>query len=81
MHTERTRLDVNRSPNESIRSWTLGALKMTRKLKKHPKNDIQRYFNGQRMQRGQETVNKRPRLGSEQNWKEFNLVLLLAMCD
>ena len=45
-NVERTRLNVNRFPNESIRSWTLGALKMKRKLKKHPQNDIRRVFNG-----------------------------------
>ena len=45
-HVERNRLNVDRSPNESIRSWTLGALKMKRKLKKHPQNDIRRFFHG-----------------------------------
>ena len=45
-HALRTRIDANRSPNESIRPWILGALKMTRKLKEHPQKDIWRYFNG-----------------------------------
>ena len=30
---ERTKLDIHRAPNESIRSWILGTLKMKRKLK------------------------------------------------
>ena len=45
-HVERTKLDTNRSTNESIRSWTLGALKMKMKLKEHPQYDIQSFFNG-----------------------------------
>ena len=42
-HVERTRLDKNRPPTESIRSWMLGALKMKRKLKECTQNDI-RFF-------------------------------------
>ena len=33
---ERTKLNIDRAPNESFRSWMLGALKNKRKLKKHP---------------------------------------------
>ena len=33
---ERTRLNIDRAPNDSIRSWILRALKMKRKLKKYP---------------------------------------------
>ena len=54
---------------------------MKRKLKEHPQNDIGRFLNGKSRQRGQVTVKKRSRLGKEWNRKEFNLVLLLAMCD
>ena len=46
MHAERTKVDSNRSPKESIRSWMFGALNMRRKLKEYPQNDIWRYFNG-----------------------------------
>ena len=35
-NVERTRLNIDRAPNGSIRFWTLGALKMKRKLKKYP---------------------------------------------
>ena len=35
-NVERTRLNIDQAPNESIRSWTIGALKMKRKLRKHP---------------------------------------------
>ena len=35
-HAERARLDTSRSPNESVRSWMLRALKMTKKLKEYP---------------------------------------------
>ena len=45
-YAEKTKLDINRSTNESIRSWILGALKMKRKLKEYPQNDIRRFFNG-----------------------------------
>ena len=45
-HAERTRLDMNRLTNEHIRSWLLGALKMKRKLKEHPQNEIRSFFNG-----------------------------------
>ena len=45
-HVERTKLDIDRAPNESIRSWMLEALKMKMKLKKHPQNDVRRVFNG-----------------------------------
>ena len=45
-HSERTRLDMNRSTNEHVRSWMLGVFKMKRKLKDHPQNDIRRFFNG-----------------------------------
>ena len=43
---ERTRPDANRSANESIRSWTLGASKIKRKLKECPQNDIRRFLMG-----------------------------------
>ena len=46
-HVERTRLDVDRSSNESIRSRTLGALKMKRKFKKYLQNDIRRFSMGE----------------------------------
>ena len=39
-HTGRTKLDIDRAHNESIRSWMLGALKMKRKLKKYPQDGI-----------------------------------------
>ena len=45
-YDERTRFNIDRAPNESIRSWILKALKMKRKLKKYPQNDIMRFFNG-----------------------------------
>ena len=35
-HAERTKFEIDRAQNETIRSWILGALKMKRKLKKHP---------------------------------------------
>ena len=44
-HVERTKLDIDRAQNENVRSRMLGALKMKRKLKKHPQADI-RIFNG-----------------------------------
>ena len=44
-HAERTKLDANVSSNDSIISWILGALKMMKKLKEHPQDDIWRYFN------------------------------------
>ena len=42
-HVERTKLDIDQDQNESIRSWTLGALKMKRKLKKHPQADVRTF--------------------------------------
>ena len=42
-HSERTRLDMNRQTNESIRFLMIGALKIKRKLKEHPQNEI-RFF-------------------------------------
>ena len=45
-HVERTRLNIDRAPNEHVRSWMLEALKMKKKLKKHPQNYIRRFFNG-----------------------------------
>ena len=45
-YVERTRLSIDRAPNESIRSWKLEALKMKSNLKKHPPNDIIWVFKG-----------------------------------
>ena len=47
-HAERTELDLDRSENDTIKAWTLGALKMKRKLKKCTRSDVRRFFNGQR---------------------------------
>ena len=44
-YVERTKLNIDRALNESIRSWTLGALKIKRKLKKYLQNDITIFFN------------------------------------
>ena len=44
---ERTKLDIDRAPNESIRSWMLGALKLKRKPKKHPQDAIRRFSMGE----------------------------------
>ena len=44
-YAERTKLDASVSSNESIRFWMLGALKMMKKLKEHPQDDIRRHFN------------------------------------
>ena len=43
MHFEGTKLYIDRVSNESIRCWILGALKIKRKLKNHPQNDISRF--------------------------------------
>ena len=45
-NAERTKLNVDRLQHEIIRSWMLGLLKIKRKVKKHPKTDIRRFFNG-----------------------------------
>ena len=45
-HVERTRLNIDQSPNESIRYWMLGELTMKRKLKKYLQNYIRKMFNG-----------------------------------
>ena len=45
-YAERTKLEIDRAQNETIRSWILGALKMKRKLKKNPQADIRRFFDG-----------------------------------
>lgn len=47
-HAERTELDIDRSENDTIKAWTLGALKMKRNLKKCTRSDVRRFFNGQR---------------------------------
>ena len=44
-HAERTKLDASVSSNESIRSSMIGVLKMIKKLKDHPQDDIWQYFN------------------------------------
>ena len=46
-HAERTKLDVDLVQNETIRAQTLGALKMKRKLKKHPHSEIRRFLMGE----------------------------------
>ena len=44
---ERTRLNIDRAPNESIRSWILRVLKMKRKIKKCPQNYNMRFLMGE----------------------------------
>ena len=44
-HVERTKLDASVASNDSIRSWILGALKVIKKLKELPQDDIRRCFN------------------------------------
>lgn len=44
-HAEKTKLYASTSSNDSIRSWTVGALKMMKKLKEHPQYHMQRCFN------------------------------------
>ena len=45
-YVEITILNIDPAPNESIRSWALGALKMKRKFNKHPQNDIRGFSMG-----------------------------------
>ena len=43
-HAERTKLDLNRSRNEIIKTNVLGALKMKLKIKKCPHSEIHRFL-------------------------------------
>ena len=45
-YQERTELDLRRSDNETINAWMFGALKIKKKIKKHPQSGIRRFFNG-----------------------------------
>ena len=43
-HAERTKLDESIASNDSIRSWTFGALQMMKKLKEHPQDNVGWFF-------------------------------------
>ena len=45
-YVERNKLEIDRAPNESIRCWILGELKMNRKLKNTRKMTLEG-FNGE----------------------------------
>ena len=51
-HTDGTKLDLSRTNNEIIKSWTLGALKMRKRIKKTLTSDIRRFLGGECVKHG-----------------------------
>lgn len=43
-YLERTKLDLIRVMNDTMKAWIIGALKIEKKINNHPHTDIRRFF-------------------------------------